>query len=370
MLRFPDALTPERFLAGHWQKQALFLPQATNLTLPTISADELGWLATQDDVESRLIFVDRSGESSRYRAETGPFDEETLQNLPTSDWTLLVHDVEKHLPDFRAYFELVPFIPEWRIDDLMISFAAPGGGVGPHLDNYDVFLVQSEGTREWRFTDDLVVDDPAASNDIALLQEFEGNKVRAGPGDILYLPPGVAHWGTALDNCVTCSIGMRAPQISDLTDELPDEEASNPFYTDTDLGLEESASKGKISKKAAARAAALTGRDEAGKALGRSVTETKEWITPECDEDDVDALVEKLKDGVTIPFHGMSRFAYDEENVYVNGRAGERYATPDEFLDLIARNRSLNPTHGGPAPDARTVEFMLKAGLFDLPEHL
>ena len=114
----------------------------------------MNWAGSRhlEDVESRLVFVERSKNRCRYRAETGPFEAEYLQDLPKRDWTLLVHDVEKHLPAMRALFQHVPFIPDWRIDDLMVSFAAPGGGVGPHKDNYDVFLCQGIGVRNWRFT--------------------------------------------------------------------------------------------------------------------------------------------------------------------------------------------------------------------------
>ena len=125
------------------------MPGALDRVRPSMSRNELGWLATLDDVESRIVFIDRSATSSHYRVETGPFDTEFLQNLPKRDWTLLIHDVEKHLPAMRAVLQVVPFIPDWRVDDLMVSFAAPGGGVGPHRDNYDVFLCQGTGIRNW-----------------------------------------------------------------------------------------------------------------------------------------------------------------------------------------------------------------------------
>ena len=197
------------------------MPDALRRVSPAVTRNELGWLATLDDVESRLVFVDRDGTRTRYRAETGPFTVEYLQELPKRDWTLLVHDVEKHLPAMRALFEYVPFIPDWRIDDLMVSFAAPGGGVGPHKDNYDVFLCQGIGVRNWQFTCNAVEGDSDASDDLALLAEFEGDENRdLTNGDILYLPPGVAHWGTAKRACITYSIGMRAPQASDISSAL------------------------------------------------------------------------------------------------------------------------------------------------------
>ena len=131
MLKLPGRLTAETFLQHYWQKKPLFMPAALQKVRPSITRNELGWLATLEDVESRLVFVDRGGPKVRYRTESGPFESHYLAALPKRDWTLLVHDVEKHLPTMRALFKHVPFIPDWRIDDLMVSFAAPGGGVAP-----------------------------------------------------------------------------------------------------------------------------------------------------------------------------------------------------------------------------------------------
>ena len=137
--------------------------------LPSLAPEELAWLATLDDVESRLVFTEQREGSTCYRVEHGPFEESMLSNLPQKDWTLLVQDVEKHLPDFRQWLTLVQFVPEWRIDDLMISFAAPGGSVGPHKDNYDVFLCQASGQREWRLASSGDTVPPANSEHLALL---------------------------------------------------------------------------------------------------------------------------------------------------------------------------------------------------------
>ena len=198
MLKLPGKLDAEQFLAGYWQKHHLFIPQAMQKLRPSVTRNELAWLATLDDVESRLVFTEGGRRKRRYRVETGPFDATRLAALPARDWTLLVHDVEKHIPTMRKLFGLVPFIPDWRIDDLMVSFAAPGGGVGPHRDNYDVFLCQGIGIREWCVSEADVANDRDASDDLALTHEFDGERHAAREGDVLYLPPGVVHWGTAL----------------------------------------------------------------------------------------------------------------------------------------------------------------------------
>ena len=119
-------LPADLFLSQHWQKSHAFLASAAGHALPELDADELAWLATLPDVESRLVLTERDGDATRYRLENGPFDYARLGSLPGQDWTLLVNDVDKHLPVFRAYLDMADFIPDWRIDDLMVSFAAPG----------------------------------------------------------------------------------------------------------------------------------------------------------------------------------------------------------------------------------------------------
>ena len=193
------------------------MPQALDGIRPALISGELAWLATQEDVESRLVFTQGHGKDTHYQVRHGPFENDVLSSLPRQNWTLLVQDVEKHLPDFRALFAAVDFIPDWRIDDLMISFAAPGGSVGPHKDNYDVFLCQGEGVREWHLGDgDKVIEDES-SNELSLVMPFVDQEPQtAAGGDLFYIPPGVPHWGIAQDFCMTYSIGMRAPSLAEL----------------------------------------------------------------------------------------------------------------------------------------------------------
>ena len=375
MLKLPGNMTAEKFLAEHWQKKHLFMLQALRRVRPSVTRNELGWLATLDDVESRLVFTDRGGSRLRYRAETGPFDPEYLAALPKHDWTLLVHDVEKHLPAMRRLFASVPFIPDWRIDDLMVSFAAPGGGVGPHRDNYDVFLCQGIGVRNWQVTAGAVPDDADASNELALTAEFTGQSCDAHEGDVLYLPPGVAHWGTARRASITYSIGMRAPQLSDLTEELPDDEQLNPFYADPDLRMVE-ARPGYISRRSRKRAQALLGtrgceEKTVAEALGRFATETKDWITPvRPTPEEVHLTVEGSRKGAGLAVHGMARIAFDDYNVYVNGRGRALPAGGVDLFAAICASRRLT----GKLPEARDVldclTWMAESGAFEIPEHL
>ena len=344
---------------------------------PSISRNELGWLATLSDVESRLIFVERDGDTTRYRTETGPFEPEYLEGLPKRDWTLLVHDLEKHLPEMRALFDHVDFIPDWRIDDLMVSFAAPGGGVGPHRDNYDVFLCQGTGVRNWKFTANDVPDDPLASTELSLLEEFGGDQDHdAAQGDVLYLPPGVAHWGVAKRACMTYSIGMRAPQMSDFEPLKTSGPAmTDAFYQDPDLASSESRS-GYISASAAARACALMNaprkqQDIAAELIGVFATQTKDWLLPEgATADEADQLLDDLRQGGRLRVHGMAKIAFDDRNVYVNG---QNHAISSDLKPLLAEICSARTLHGDQMQtdnQAKLAHWLLTAGALEIPENL
>ena len=373
MLKLPGKLSAEKFLARYWQKDHLVMPRALERVRPAISRNELGWLATLDDVESRLVFTERADNAVRYHAEMGPFDPEYLAALPKNDWTLLVHDVEKHVPAMRKLFTHVPFIPDWRIDDLMVSFAAPGGGVGPHRDNYDVFLYQGIGVRTWRVATGSVADDPGASDDLAITAEFQGQQHIVREGDVLYLPPGVAHWGTATRPCITYSVGMRAPQLSDLSAATPDVDADDAFYTDKDLAPDE-AQPGRISAKAIDRAMHLLGatpieRAAVATTLGRYVTATKSWITPEgATTDEAEAMLTGLRQGRSLAVHGMARIAYDERNIYINGSHIPLPVGAETFVEKLCATRKIV----GPLPSigklAEMVSGVAKLGGFDIPE--
>lgn len=218
------ALSPAQFLERHWQRTPAWLPAAMPAFTPPITPDELAGLACEEEVESRLVFgtVD-----TRFHLEHGPFEEGRFEELPRRDWTLLVQDVDKHVPDVARLLAPFRFLPDWRIDDIMVSFAAPGGSVGPHTDQYDVFLLQAQGRRRWQLAERF---DATLRGDCELkvLQRFDPEReLIAEPGDLLYLPPGVAHFGVALDEAMTFSIGFRAPDQQELMRALARELASD-----------------------------------------------------------------------------------------------------------------------------------------------
>lgn len=337
MFQFPKAMSSAGFLDRYWQKALLAMPHALPCDLPRLSGDELAWLATQDDVESRLVFTERQVGRMHYRVEHGPFDERRLGALPGADWTLLVQDVEKHLPDFRKYCDQADFIPDWRIDDLMVSLAAPGGSVGPHRDNYDVFLCQGTGKREWRIAAETAGLRSVASGGLALLEPFiDASPITATECDVLYLPPGVAHWGIARTECITYSIGMRAPTSMELRaaiarlqamDDIYGAKDDGVFYADADLGIEES-DPGLISVRALERArgcfavAADLDQHDLAMSFGSLVSEVKAWLRPAAaNTEEIDAASRVPSSGLRV--HGMARLAHcstgNQNLVFVNG---------------------------------------------------
>ncbi|MCC8404752.1 cupin domain-containing protein [Paraburkholderia sp. MMS20-SJTN17] len=206
-------LSPSQFMRRYWQKKPLLIRQAVPGIEAPMSRDELFELADQDDVEARLITHFRN----KWQLEHGPFAPDELPSVEQRAWTLLVQGVDLHDDRARALLDRFRFVPDARLDDLMISYASDGGGVGPHFDSYDVFLLQVKGKRRWRIS---------AQKDLALqpglplkvLQRFAPDEEWVlEPGDMLYLPPHIAHDGIAEGECMTCSIGFRAPSESELT---------------------------------------------------------------------------------------------------------------------------------------------------------
>jgi len=237
-LQILGGISAREFLRDYWQKKPLLIRQAIPAYESPVSPDELAGLSLEEEVESRLVL--EHGENP-WELRRGPFSEDTYQNLPERDWTLLVQAVDQLVPEVAELIEHFRFLPNWRIDDVMVSFAAPGGGVGPHFDNYDVFLLQAHGQRRWKVGQICDGDSPLLQHaDLRILADFQGtDEWVLEPGDMLYLPPRLAHFGTAEDACMTYSLGFRAPSAAEvlthftdfLAQFLPDEER----YSDADL---------------------------------------------------------------------------------------------------------------------------------------
>ena len=236
-LQLLGGLTAREFLRDYWQKKPLLIRQAIPEFESPLSPDELAGLALEEEIESRLVI--EHGEQP-WELKRGPFTEDTFQNLPERDWTLLVQAVDQFIPEVAELLDNFRFLPSWRTDDVMISFAAPGGGVGPHFDNYDVFLLQAHGTRRWRIGQMCDADSALLEHaDLRILADFqETQEWVLEPGDMLYLPPRLAHFGTAEDDCMTYSIGFRAPSAAEVlthfTDFLAQFLSDEERYSDAD----------------------------------------------------------------------------------------------------------------------------------------
>lgn len=230
-------LAPADFLRDYWHKRPLLIRQAVPDIVGRLSPNELRRLATNEDCESRLVRHVRG----RWSLEHGPFTAAALDRLPRRGWSLLVSGVDHHLPYAAALLQSFGFVPYARLDDVMVSLAPPGGGVGPHFDSYDVFLIQGYGTRRWEIAEqddlELVEDAP-----LRILKRFAPQQSWVlEPGDMLYLPPRLAHNGVALSECMTWSVGFRAPTHQEVAsaflDYLQEGLAIEGRYADPDLKL-------------------------------------------------------------------------------------------------------------------------------------
>lgn len=237
-IRLLGELTPEQFLQEYWHKKPLLIRNAIPGFGGLLTPEELAGLACEDDAQARLITYD----SGRWDVMHGPLDEDVFQHLPEKDWTLLVQGVNHWLDDAADLLGLFNFIPHARLDDLMVSYAPEGGGVGPHFDSYDVFLLQGQGQREWRLSEqpDLEIIEDAP---LRILKRFNTEQTFVlEAGDMLYLPPQVAHWGIAKNDCMTYSIGFRAPTLQELGSQflgfLQDKLQLTGRYADPGLSLQ------------------------------------------------------------------------------------------------------------------------------------
>lgn len=227
-----------RFLREYWGRAALALPGVLGDFEVPLDADELAGLACEPDADARIV----RRESDRLVLEQGPFEPERFDSLGDADWSLLVNAVDLTLPGFEPLLEAVRFVPDWRLDDIMVSFAAPGGSVGPHFDHYDVFLLQAQGTRRWELGGRIDGDARPRSHagGLDLVTGFRPDEVvRCGPGDGLYVPPGLVHHGIAETPCLTLSLGFRSPGLPELVSDwvlaAADDLPAHPLDLDPEL---------------------------------------------------------------------------------------------------------------------------------------
>ena len=357
-LRLPSDLSHAGFLETYWEKQPLLIRQAvTDLHFP-IDASELAGLACNEQIESRLV-LERDG-IRPWEARHGPFDEAAFAGLPDSHWTLLVQDLDKHLPGFSPLLDAFRFIPDWRLDDIMVSYATDQGSVGPHVDDYDVFLLQVAGRRRWQIhTRPVSEDDYIPDLDLRILPDFEAeHDWILEPGDLLYLPPNVAHWGIAEgDDCMTCSVGFRAPGFQEMAaawcQTLIDTQVPVGRYRDPELPLQTHPAE--ISGDTMARITGLLERflrqdpEQQQRWFGRFITETKPHlqVLPQENRLDLDLFLQRWQSADILMRNPMSRFAFSQGQVdylYVNGDAYTMEPGQRQLLRRITRERHFDYT--------------------------
>ncbi len=354
----PLGMSPADFLRDYWQKKPLLIRNAFPDLQSPMDPDDLAGLACEEGALSRLIRHDRNDDS--WSVSHGPFPEEMFPSLPGADWTLLVQDVDKWDVDVAALIHHFAFLPRWRIDDVMVSFAAPGGSVGAHVDQYDVFLLQAVGHRRWQV--DARDNPPLAYRDdveLRLLREFDpSHDWVLGPGDMLYLPPGVPHHGVAEDACLTFSFGMRAPSsaelLGDLIDTLTAEADDALRYHDPDLAP--AADPGEIDAAAMARVVraldALRGDrpEQLAEWFGNFITRYRnavEVIPPQLEEGEQPrSRIEvewDLQHGGRLQRHPYSRMAWRRAGpAAVLHANGESHPLPIQDAILLANAEVIN----------------------------
>lgn len=226
------SLSLTEFLNDYWQKKPLLLKGGFKQFTDPLTADELAGLALEEEIESRIV----SCVNKQWDMQTGPFED--FSAFGETDWTLLVQAVDHWHPDAAKLLDPFRFIPNWRIDDLMVSFSTPGGGVGPHLDQYDVFIIQGEGKRHWRVgMPDSSLQQLCPHPRLLQVSPFTACiDVITEPGDILYIPPGCPHDGISIENSLNYSVGFRAPAQKDLltglADHLIDHDVTGKRFSD------------------------------------------------------------------------------------------------------------------------------------------
>ena len=335
-------LSPQTFMRRHWQKRPLLVRQAVPGGVTLVSRAQMFEMAGREEVESRLI-VRQAG---RWSLRQGPLKRSAIPPLKQPQWTLLVQGMDLHVPAARVLLDRFRFVPDARLDDLMLSYASDGGGVGPHVDSYDVFLLQAQGRRRWRIGR---VRDPMLVPDVPLkiLANFEAeHEWLLEAGDMLYLPPGWAHDGAAEGECVTCSIGFRAPGRAEIGRDVlqrvvdaAETGAAEALYRDP--RQDATASPGRIPADlqafmVAAVMRAVADRGSLACALGEVLSEPKRGVWFDAAEPAAAA------ESGAVNLDQRTRMMYDDRHVFINGESFRAAGRDAKLMRRLADRRGLN----------------------------
>ena len=353
-------ITAAEFLRDYWQKKPLLVRNAFPEIASLIDPDELTGLSMEEGIEARIVI--EKGKTP-WQVMHGPFTDKTFSKLPKTHWTLLVQAVDHYLPELGDYLDYFNFIPNWRIDDIMVSYAPEGGSVGPHFDQYDVFLIQGRGQRHWQlgqYCDDSTPRLPDVK--LRILQDMQPwfDEV-LNPGDLLYVPPGLAHYGVARNDCMTYSIGFRAPGLAQLLERVVDNaleaKGGHRLYVDPDLSAQPNP--GQLSDAALENLrrqvlAVLEDPAQFREAVLPFLTEAKyEDYEPETAELADDELVEVLAAGALLRRDPASRYVYigssdAAERLFINGEDAGLPTTAATLGALLAERRRLQESDLAP----------------------
>ena len=370
-LEFLGDMPVEEFLRDYWQKKPVIIRQAIPNFESPITPDELAGLSLEEEVESRIVI--EQGETP-WQLLKGPFTEDSYQKLPNSNWSLLIQAADQLIPEVTELLENFRFIPSWRLDDIMISYAAKGGSVGPHYDQYDVFLLQAGGQRHWQVGPKYNHKDECLDQtQLHILKSFQAlDEYTLNPGDMLYLPPQFGHWGRALDdNCMTYSIGFRAPSKAEILEELLQECLMDLSEEDrfSDPLLQQQVNPGKIGDDALKQIQEIWSKALTPEAInqwfGRYMTEPK-YPQDDIDCEGFEAL--QWEDQQLFERNPASRFAYTQTDTgttefFVDGEIldashelCESLCSQREFTGLELRQLCKT------TEDTQTIQLLIAAG--------
>jgi len=333
-------MTPQRFLRDYWQKKPLVVRGAWRTDWMTPS--ELFALAARPDIEARLVLASRG----QWKVSFGP---QPAMPAKKRDWTLLVQGVNLWSREADLLLQSVHFLPRWRLDDVMVSYAAPGGGVGPHLDSYDVFLLQVAGHRRWRISrqQNLTM---TPGLPLKILEGFAHDEEwTLAPGDMLYLPPNLAHEGVAIDGCLTASIGFRAPTFVEAAREFLHHAADTLEISGrySDRGREPAAHPGEIDQHLIdaieARISALSfGRESVVEFLGSYLSEPKPTVFFDERESGGATRIAERARRRGIRLDARSTLLFHEGRFFFNGEMFKATGRERRLLRALADHRVLS----------------------------
>ncbi len=339
-------ISPEQFMQQYWQKKPLLVRQALPGFKPLLSRAELVELAADEDAQTRLVIQD-PGQSPGWQLKHGPFQRKALPPFKQAGWTILVQGVDLQSEPVHALMNQFRFVPDARLDDVMISYATDGGGVGPHIDSYDVFLLQAQGRRLWRIGRQKrpVLQDGVP---LKILTNFlPEEEFVVEPGDLLYLPPGYAHDGIAQAECMTYSIGFRIPKKAELARELlqrlaedAEDELGEVLYRDADQPAVDQPGEIPAAMLAFAQQAvhdALQDPQALARGLGEYMTEPKHNVWFEALDSDNVTLA-----GCALRLDRRTRMMFDEQHIFINGESFSAAGRDAVLMRSLANQRQLD----------------------------